>query len=61
MGKKPTTNVIRAIHNIWDKLVIGICKLNYINDNYINKIINDLIIKWLPHFKVVRSFYILII
>ena len=53
MGKAPEQKLIQIIHKVWPVLIQGIGKLNFKTDQYISKTLTDLIVKWIPHFKVV--------
>lgn len=51
MGKQQKLPHIQAVLKIWHLIVGGIEKLDYAVDAQLNKILNDLTVKWLPQFK----------
>ncbi|KAG5680205.1 hypothetical protein PVAND_009730 [Polypedilum vanderplanki] len=51
MGQSPVRSMILSIHKVWPLLIEGTSRLNYKNDQHINKVLSDIIIKWAPFLK----------
>lgn len=51
MGKQQKSIAIQAVHKIWHLIVGGIEQLEYKNDAHLQKILTDLVIKWIPQFR----------
>lgn len=54
MGKTQKLISIQAVHRIWHLIVGGIEKLDYQSDAQLQKVFTDLIVKWIPQFRLVR-------
>lgn len=52
-GKPPLSHEAKAVHKVWPLLLTGIEKLDFKGDTHLTKILSDLIVKWLPHFRIV--------
>lgn len=55
MGRSPELAVIQSIHLIWPMIMDGISKLDFKKDERLKKYVNDLVVKWTPHFKMIVS------
>lgn len=55
-GKPQKLVSIQAVHKVWHLIVGGIEKLDYQSDAQLQKVFTDLIVKWIPQFRLVRSF-----
>lgn len=55
MGKTQKLISIQAVHRIWHLIVGGIEKLDYQSDAQLQKVFTDLIVKWIPQFRLVRK------
>lgn len=53
--QKPIT--VQAINKIWQLIVGGIEKIDFNADANLQKNLTDLIVKWLPQFKMVFEIY----
>lgn len=55
MGRTPEMAIVQSIHLIWPMIIDGISKLDFKRDDKLKKYINDLVVKWTPHFRMVVS------
>lgn len=53
-GKPQKPLYIQAVHRVWQLIVGGIEKLDYQCDAQLQKVLTDLIVKWIPQFRSVR-------
>lgn len=53
VGKPQKLISIQAVHKIWHLIVGGIEKLDYQSDAQLQKVFTDLIVKWIPQFRLV--------
>lgn len=53
MGKPQKLISIQAVHKVWHLIVSGIEKLDYQSDAQLQKVFTDLIVKWIPQFRLV--------
>lgn len=53
MGLSQPRSTVRAMFKVWHVLIEGISKLDYQNDQHVNKVFADLIVKWTPLLKIV--------
>lgn len=53
MGLSQPRSTIIAMFKVWHVLIEGITKLDYQNDQHVNKVFTDLIVKWTPLLKIV--------
>lgn len=51
-GQNPPRSIIISMHKIWPLLIEGISKLNYKCDQNVNKVLNDVVVKWAPLMKI---------
>lgn len=51
MGKQQKPISIQAVHKIWHLIVGGIEKIDYKSDAHLQKVFTDLIVKWVPQFR----------
>lgn len=51
MGKPQKSIAIQAVHKIWHLIVGGIEKLEFKNDQYLQRVLSDLVVKWIPQFR----------
>lgn len=59
MGKTQKLISIQAVHKVWHLIAGGIEKLDYQSDAQLQKVFTDLIVKWIPQFRLVCfSFFI---
>lgn len=54
MGKPQKLISTQAVHKVWHLIVGGIEKLDYQSDAQLQKVFTDLIVKWIPQFRLVR-------
>lgn len=54
--QKPIT--VQAINKIWQLIVGGIEKIDFQSDAHLQKVLSDLVVKWLPQFKMVMEFIV---
>ncbi|CAO1416871.1 unnamed protein product [Diamesa serratosioi] len=52
MGLSQPRSTVKAMFKIWHVLIEGITKLDYKNDQHVNKVFTDLIVKWTPLLKI---------
>lgn len=45
---------IQAVHKIWHLIVGAIEKLDFVSDAQLQKVLSDMIVKWIPQFRLVR-------
>lgn len=50
-GKPQKLVSIQAVHKIWNLIVGGIEKLDYQSDAQLQKVLTDLVVKWIPQFR----------
>lgn len=50
---KPEKLSIQAVHRIWHLIAGGIAKLDYQSDAQLQKVFTDLVVKWIPPFRLV--------
>lgn len=55
MGKPQKLISIQAVYKIWHLIVGGIEQLDYQSDAQLQKVFTDLIVKWVPQFRLVCS------
>lgn len=55
-GRQLKLTNIQAVLKVWHLIIGGIEKLDFEADPQLNKIFNDLVVKWLPQFKWVCIF-----
>lgn len=53
MGKTQKMISIQAVHKVWHLIVGGIETLDYQSDAQLQKVFTDLIVKWIPQFRLV--------
>lgn len=53
MGKPQKQISIQGVHKIWHLIVGGIEKLDYQSDAQLQKVFTDLVVKWIPQFRMV--------
>lgn len=58
MGKPQKLISTQAVHKVWHLIVGGIEKLDYQSDAQLQKVFTDLIVKWIPQFRLVSIKYI---
>lgn len=54
-GKAQKLVSIQAVHKVWNLIVGGIEKLDYQSDAQLQKVLTDLVVKWIPQFRTVGS------
>ncbi|CAO1408985.1 unnamed protein product [Diamesa tonsa] len=52
MGLSQPRSTVIAMFKVWHVLIEGITKLDYQNDQHVNKVFTDLIVKWTPLLKI---------
>lgn len=55
MGLSQPRSTVIAMFKVWHVLIEGITKLDYVNDQHVNKVFTDLIVKWTPLLKIVSE------
>lgn len=55
IGKQQKPISIQAVHKIWHLIVGGIEKIDYRADAHLQKVMCDLVVKWIPQFKTMNS------
>lgn len=53
VGKTQKLITIQAVHKVWHLIIGGIEKLDYQSDAQLQKVFTDLIVKWIPQFRLV--------
>lgn len=51
IGQPQPRSVVVSIHKVWPLLIEGTSRLNFKNDQHINKVLSDIIVKWAPLLK----------
>lgn len=51
MGKQQKPLSIQGVHKVWHLIVGGIEKIDYKADAHLEKVLTDLIVKWMPQFR----------
>lgn len=54
-GKPQKLVSVQAVHKVWNLIVGGIEKLDYQADAQLQKVLTDLVVKWIPQFRSVGS------
>lgn len=52
MEKEPDTHRAKIMHELWPDIIVGIEKLDFRNDAHVKNVLTNMIVKWLPHFKI---------
>lgn len=52
MEKEPDTQRAKIMHKLWPDIISGIEKLDFRNDAHVKNLLSNMIVKWLPHFKI---------
>lgn len=55
MGQTVPRPIFVSVHRVWPLLIEGISRLDYKNDQHVNKVLSDVIVKWVPLFKITNN------
>lgn len=53
MGRPQKMISIQAVHKVWHLIVGGVETLDYQSDGQLQRVFTELIVKWIPHFRLV--------